>query len=175
MLDRLPDFIDPILFAERRRELSGTIKLNEFSRLSEVLLDDSGDVRFELSFSKEGRLATIKGRITASLMLRCQSCLQAISWPVEALVNLAVVTSLEQADRIAAEYEPLLMDGEKVSLLRLVEDEILLVLPDFPRHEHQCMEHEQQQVKLSVDKNEKQIRPDNPFSVLAKLKSTGDK
>ena len=173
MLDRLPDFIYPIAFAERRRVLSGTVKLSEFARLSEVLVDNRGDVRIEISFSKEGRLATIHGSIKTTLSLICQGCLKEILWPIDITVNLGVVTSLVQADRLGAEYEPLLLESEKVSLLELVEDEILLAIPDFPRHGYDCMDHEQKRVQLSVDNNGP-IKPDNPFSVLAKLKSTGD-
>ncbi|WP_031433447.1 YceD family protein [Methylomarinum vadi] len=173
MLDRLPDFIDPIALAERRRVLSGAIRQSEFARLSEVLADSQGDVRIELSFSKEGRLATIQGTIKTTLTLICQSCLQELSWPIDVAVKLGVVSSLEQADRLAAEYEPLLLKTEKVSLRELVEDEILLALPDFPKHEHNCKESGQEQVPMSAD-NKEQIRSDNPFSVLAKLKSTGD-
>ncbi len=153
--------------------MSGTIRLSEFARLSDFLADNQEEVRIEFSFAKEGRLATVHGTIKTTLSLICQSCLDTLSWPIELTVNLGVVTSLEQADRLAAEFEPLLLESDKVSLLELVEDEILLALPDFPRHEYDCMEREQKQVPPTVD-NDRQVRSDNPFSVLAKLKSTGD-
>nr|WP_305907214.1 YceD family protein [Methylomarinum sp. Ch1-1]MDP4519948.1 YceD family protein [Methylomarinum sp. Ch1-1] len=155
--------------------MSGTIKISEFARLSEFLADKQGDVQVEFSFAKEGRQAIIHGRIKATLALTCQTCLQEVLWPLEITVNLGVVSSLEQADRLAAEYEPLLLDAEKISLRELVEDEMLLALPDYPRHDYDCIAREQSQAKLPVEDDNEQIRSDNPFSVLAKLKNTGDK
>lgn len=173
MLDRLPDFIDPIAFAERRRELVGTIKVSKFTRLSEVLADDRGEVEIAFSFFKDGRLAIIHGTIKATLALTCQSCLKEVLWPIDATINLGVVSSLEQADRLGSEYEPLLLESEKIALLELVEDELLLALPDFPKHDYPCVEHAASQAIESVDKSE-QGKSDNPFSILAKLKNTGD-
>ncbi len=175
MLDRLPDFIDPVLFAERRRVLSGTIKMSEFTRLSEVLMKNEGDVKIDFSFEKMGRLATVRGTIKADLVLECQSCLKGVLWPIDATVNLGVVSTLEQADRLAEEFEPLWMEAETISLKDLVEDEILLALPDFPRHSNECMEHRQKKTEPSAtDEDNEQLKSDNPFSVLAQLKNTGD-
>ncbi len=170
MLDRLPDFIDPIAFAEKRRELSGTMRISEFARLSEVLADNRGEVKVELFFAKEGRLTTIHGTIKAVLALVCQTCLKEVLWPIDIIINLGVVSSLEQADRLASQYEPFLLHSEKISLMELVEDEIILALPDFPRHEYDCRE---KRVDALAEDSE-QTRSDNPFSILAKLKNTGD-
>lgn len=149
------------------------MKLSEFARLSEVLADNQGEVQIAFSFFKEGRLATIHGTIKATLALTCQTCLNEVLWPIDATINLGVVSSLEQADRLGSEYEPLLLESEKISLLELVEDEILLALPDFPKHDYQCMESTQSQQDEPTD-NTEQGMSDNPFSILAKLKSTGD-
>ncbi len=176
MLERLPDFIDPIVFADRQRQLSGEIALNRLTRLKDVLCGDSGAVRVDLSFSKQGRLAIIRGTAAATLKVECQSCLQPMDWPLEIEINLAAVTSLEQADLLAGEHEPLLLEEEKISLNLLVEDEMLLALPDFLRHEQDCMNH-QAAVAKDEPKDDETAQPDsnNPFSVLAQLKNTGDK
>lgn len=176
MLERLPDFIDPIVFADRQRQLSGEIALNRLSRLKEALCDDGGTVSIDLSFSKEGRFAIIRGTATATLKVECQSCLQPMDWPLEIDINLAAVTSLEQADLLAGEHEPLLLEEEKISLNQLVEDEMLLALPDFPRHERDCMNYQAATAK-DEHKDFETAQPDsnNPFSVLAQLKNTGDK
>lgn len=174
MLDRLPDFIDPTALADRRRVLSGTIELKKFDRLSELLFEKQGDVRIELAFARKGRLATIHGTINGALVLACQGCLQGITMQVDADVNLGVISSLDMVEQLAAEYEPLLFDSERISLPELVEDEILLVLPDFPRHAHDCLDLGEKHPAPS-DKTNERGRADNPFSVLANLKKTGEK
>lgn len=85
-----------------------------------------------------------------------------------------VVSSLEEGDRLGLDCEPLLFDGEKISLINLIEDEILLALPDYPKHGYDCMNRRQSE---SSDDNEQDnaVKADNPFSVLAKLKkNTGE-
>jgi len=172
MSDKLPDFIDPLLFAERRTVLSGALEIAALERLSDLVLVKDGDVEIEAQFGKEGKRAVISGTIKATLELACQSCLQALSWPVDLKFKLGVVSSLQEAEQLEIDCEPLLFDGEKVSLNALIEDEILLALPDYPRHEYDCIL--QRSSKDADFDDESQTKTHNPFSVLAKLKKTGE-
>lgn len=175
MLDRLPLHIDPLNFAERGKRLSGAIKISELTRLSEMLLEKSGEIEIDFSFDKEGRVPTITGEIKANLSLECQSCLKQVVLPIDKHIKLGMVLTLEQADRLPSDCEPLMMDGEKISLIDLVEDELLLALPDFPKHPYVCLEQQEvEEVVEVVTNDEPIIDPNNPFSVLAKLKNTGD-
>jgi uncharacterized protein len=171
MLDRLPVLIDPLSFAERGKRLLGEIKINELSRLSDILLDSSGEIEIDFSFDKEGRVPVIVGEIKANLIAECQSCLKQVVLPVDKYFKLGMVLTDEQADRLTSDYEPLFLQGEKISLNDLVEDELLLALPDFPKHSEVCVEREETE---AVNNDEQQMDSNNPFSVLAKLKNTGD-
>lgn len=174
MLDRLPTQIDPVSFAERRKQLSGTIEFSELPRLSEILLEKDGILELEVSFDKEGRLAVVSGDIKANLTLECQSCLESFVMPIDKHFKLGVVESIEQADKLTSDCEPLILEDERVSLNELVEDEVLLAIPDFPRHDYQCVERDES--FETIDNAElQQSNSNNPFSVLAKLKNTGDK
>lgn len=172
MLDRLPVLIDPVNFAERGKRLAGAIEISELTRLSDMLLDNSGVVEIDLSFDKEGRLSTIQGEIKANLNVECQSCLKQFVLPINRHFKLGLVGSLEQADRLASDCEPFILENEKISLNELVEDELLLALPDFPRHDYPCVDREE--VEPAENEIDEQVRSDNPFAVLAKLKNTGD-
>jgi uncharacterized protein len=174
MLARLPEYIDPLHLADKRGELKGEIPISRLDRLADILFSDAGTVTVELFFGREGRLAKVEGHIEAVLELECQNCLQAIQWPVNNTVKLGIVTSLDQADRLPEDYEPLLIDEEKILLKNIVEDELLLILPAFPKHQHQCFAQKPDNEKESFSQNEQQSSPENPFSILAKLKNTGD-
>lgn len=175
MLDRLPQQIDPLAFAERQRALQGQIPLSKLSRLADLLMDTNGQVEIDLAFSKNGRLSVVQGHIKADLVLECRTCLEALSLPLELEVNLAMVQSLEQAERLSGEYEPLMLEDEKILLHELVEDELLLAMPDFPRHEFECKPYKQSTDPVeSTENNPQQSQSNNPFSVLAKLKNIGD-
>jgi len=176
MLDRLPVHINPLNFADKGKRLLGAIKINELTRLSEMLLEDSGEVDIDFSFDKEGRLPIVVGEIKVNLILECQSCLKQFVLPIEKHFKLGLVTSLEQADSLAGDCEPLILETNKISLNELVEDELLLALPDFPRHPYVCVEQQDDDdiIVETVKAEEQQAKPNNPFSVLAKLKNTGD-
>lgn len=172
MLDRLPVYINPLSFSERRKRLSGRIEVSDLARLSEVLLNDSGVVEIDLSFDKEGRIPTLQGEIKATLVLQCQACLEQVEWTINKHFKLGLLVSLEQADSLPSDCEPLILESEKISLNDLVEDELLLALPDFPRHSQECINNEV--LPEMTETNDKQLISNNPFSVLAKLKNTGD-
>jgi uncharacterized protein len=174
MLARLPEYIDPLHLADKRGELKGQIPVSSLDRLADVLFNDTGVVTVDLFFGREGRLAKVEGQIEAVLELKCQSCLQAVQWPVKNTVKLGIVTSIDQADRLPEDYEPLLVDDEKILLKNIIEDELLLVLPAFPRHQHDCLANNSYVNKVSSLTDEQQSPPENPFSILAKLKNTGD-
>ncbi len=173
MLDRLPVLIDPVSFSERGKRLSGKIEINKLVRLSGLLLENAGVVDIDIAFEKEGRLSTIQGGLKANLKLECQSCLKEVTFSIDRDFKLGLVMSLEQADELASDCEPLILESEKISLNELIEDELLLALPDFPRHDYDCVDREEV-LQTAEDDNNEQINPNNPFSVLAKLKNTGD-
>ena len=172
MSDKLPDLIDPMLFAERRSALSGVIKIAALERLADFVVNSDSDINVDVLFAKHGKRAVIAGSIKTSLSLECQSCLQVMSWPLDLSFKLGVVSSLQEADQLEIDCEPLLFNGEKVSLNELIEDEILLALPDYPKHGYDCMlQHSSKDANFDDDSRN---QTNNPFSVLAKLKKTGE-
>jgi uncharacterized protein len=174
MLVRLPEYIDPLQLADKRGALKGRIPLCQFERLSDSLHNAEGFVGVSLFFSREGRLARIDGQINSAIELQCQNCLNAVEWIVDISVKLGIVTSIEAANRLPEEYDPLLIDGEgKVLLKDIIEDELILILPTFPKHQHDCFAQtfNQDNKKLQLDQHSVS---ENPFSILAKLKNTGD-
>jgi uncharacterized protein len=174
MLDQLPEYIDPLHLADKRGALKGRIPLSSLDRLAEMLDNDKGSVAVDFFFAREGSLAKIEGRIEAVLELKCQNCLQAVEWPVNSLIKLGIVTSIDQANRLPEDYEPLLVEEGKVLLKNIVEDELLLTLPAFPKHQYPCFVPNLAYNTLDSLVNAEQFSPENPFSILAKLKNTGD-
>jgi len=170
MLDQLPELIDPVVFAERTSHLVGAVKLHRMSRLSDFLFEKEGDLKVDLHFYKEGKVPTIEGHIEGHLNLICQSCLKSLPWEVHKQVKIGMVQTIEQADRLEAGLEPLVITEERMSFPSMVEDEVIISLPDYPRHAEPCMEYTN--VKF-VEPEEIEETSDNPFSVLAKLKNTG--
>lgn len=174
MLDRLPEYIDPLQLADKHGALKGQMPLNRLDRLAEMLIDNTGYISVELFFSREGRRAIIEGKLEAVLQLTCQNCLQALEWPVNASVKLGIVTSMDQANRLPEEYEPLLVDEEKILVKDILEDELLLILPTFPKHPHHCLIQNGNNDRNDSATKINESTPEHPFSILANLKNTGD-
>ncbi|MCP5145696.1 MAG: DUF177 domain-containing protein [Gammaproteobacteria bacterium] len=82
----------------------------------------------------------LKGTISGRVRGICQRCLEDAEIPVQAQVDYACVKSEAQGREFEPDHDYLLMtDEDKVPLLDLIEDEILLALPMIPRHsEEDC-------------------------------------
>ena len=172
MSGRLPEFIDPWRLADQGKRFAGHIELDKLPRLAAVLMDTAGTADFDLLFDRDNRRrATIKGFVRSSLKLECQRCLERLELPVDARVSLAVIEVAAEAERLPEEYAPILIEEDRLPLLDLVEDELLLAIPQIPRHElEQCP------IKIEVtDSTTMDQEPDderaNPFAVLAGLKT----
>ena len=174
MLDRLPEFIDPVQLADKRGAIKGTFPLTALSRLQDTLFDNMGTVAFALFFARDGRLATVQGQIETVLRLKCQNCLEAVELTINNPVKLGILTSIDQADKLSEDYEPLLLESDTVRLKDIIEDEILLCLPQFPKHEHQCFASIENTEKADSSLTGDSSNTRNPFSILANLKKTGD-
>ena len=168
MQNRLPEIIDPLHLADKRGELHGQIPLKQFSRLTENLVNNEGVVDVDLYFGREGRLAKIDGNLKTTLQLECQNCLQAVEFKINHNVNLGIATSYEQVERLPETVEPLLLEEETIPLIDLVEDELLLNLPDYPKHAYDCTQSEIIK-KYTATFEEVASEKPNPFSVLANL------
>lgn len=136
-VERLPERIDPLRLAERGGHLVGTLPLARMTRLSESLSARDGAVSVDLRFQRDGRhRCLLSGAIEASLAVRCQRCLEPMEIAVAADLRLSVVAAGEETEPPAG-YEAIPLGDAAISLLELVEDEILLALPMVPMHE-QC-------------------------------------
>lgn len=131
----LPETIDPVAYVDKGRSIEGECPLTHLERLQDAVVDPVGSVRFRLAFGREGSVAAIRGSLKAELILQCQSCLGPMRFPVESVFALGLVASIDEANRLPEPFEPLLLDGDgSLRVLDVIEDEILLALPQVPRH-----------------------------------------
>lgn len=173
MLDRLPIFIEPLNYADRRRELKGGLNLSDFHRMADLPgFNRQGNVAVRLSFSKLGQIPVVDGEFNTALELQCQNCLQSIDINVSNKFKLGFVASLSEADLLPDAYEPFLLESDNTALIDIIEEELLLTIPAFPKHQHDCLDKSYQ--RTNDIQQDTQSETDNPFSVLAKLKKTGD-
>ena len=113
----------------------GELAISRMSRLRPLLSDDRGAARFELEFGLDSQSRPlVTGRIRATLELICQRCLEPMDVELELQVRLGIVRSDDEAVALGDGREPLLLEGDSLSLATLVEDELILGLPAAPLH-----------------------------------------
>ncbi len=161
----LPQLIEPLRLAKAGERMSGQFSLAEMQRLQTLLTDDRGELVFRLDFSVDTNgIYCITGEITATMQVLCQRCLEPLLLDVSHHVSLGIVRNSEGAKQLLSGYEPLMLVEETVTLVELVEDELILALPFSPTHvPGDCPGSD------ILDKMEQDYKQ-NPFAGLAKLK-----
>lgn len=136
MSQHLPKHINPAHLCDVGSTLRGEIPLKDMLRLSDLLSNREGVVLVELRFAKDSQgFRNICGKITTSLGLECQRCLQPMSHLMYLTIKLSPVTSEAAVKQLPIDYDPLMVKNESVLVLELVEDELLLNMPIVLRHE----------------------------------------
>ncbi len=165
MLDCLPESVEPIGLADVGRTFHGEVAVSAFDRLRPLLSDSEGVLRVQLAFRlDERRIRVLRGSIDGEIHLACQRCLQALVFPLRLEFSLGIVSDETEIDRLPEGYEPLLVNGDPIRTVELIEDEVLLVIPAVPVHGDG-------QPCDSGYQNQPVAEKDNPFSVLEKLKT----
>lgn len=169
MRDRLPELLDPASLTPAGREYRGALATAGMERLAALVHDsDVPDLDVRLFAGRDaGGRRFVTGHVDGLLHLCCQRCLAAMDFPLALDFRLALVESEAEADRLGGAYEPLLIGAERISVRELVEDELLLTLPDFPQHaDAQCAAPAYREEDAGARAED---RP-SPFAVLGDLK-----
>jgi uncharacterized protein len=155
-----PEFVDPWKAADGKRLFQGTIPLRWMRRLAPLLApggsDDDNesqaddtrtdapdrtsgapwpDAEFSALFGYDEQGAvTVELKVEADLPLICQRSMRPFSEPVRRHSMLSVVDSVGAQDDLPEQYEPVLTDHGRIALVEMVEDELLLAVPQVPRN-----------------------------------------
>ena len=174
MQNRLPERVDPFSMADSGRSLSGEVQAGKLKRLADLLDTTDTVLAFELAFGiGEQGVRTVSGVVRGELLLTCQRCLGCMRFPVAINFTLALARGLEEAERLPAGLDPLIVDQETFSIVEMIEDEVLLALPVIPTHQGTdgaCAPGSADRLKDQGRAPDNQA-PANPFAVLAKLKN----
>ena len=166
MSGALPERLDPLRCVDYERRLAGTLPLAALARLKGELADAAGELVYRLHFSRdEERRAVVSGEVRARLQLVCQRCLGPVAHDLETRFTLALVRSLDEARRLPDRYDPLLMSAATIRPAELLEDELLLSLPQIPMHRPgEC---EPQAAMTGLEPGGDRDEASSPFAVLA--------
>ena len=165
----LPRKIHPWRMVAERGCLKGRLALAALPRLTVILGHTDGEVIVALSAGQDAQgIRFMQGSLQTEIEWICQRCLGPLQLPLDITVKLGLARDEVAADRLPGEYEPLLVpEGDSIAVADLIEDELLLALPQIPRHEdlRECAAHGYLQPgEPALDLKNRQ-----PFAVLATL------
>ena len=141
MVERIPQRIDHYRYTDKGVTLDGVITRKESAkdlpRLSKSVINNMGDIEYHLQFDIDAvgnRIVT--GAIKAQMELQCQRCMG--NYAIDLNCEVAIAFVHNEFDQKKAEdscYEVFWLDKKEFFDPRvLIEDELLLALPQIPMH-----------------------------------------
>jgi uncharacterized protein len=152
--------------------LDFTIPFSELPRVSHELTSKDGEAKGHVRFSRQQGQAVADLEVSAQPEVVCQRCMQPMRWPVKVKSRVALVSDYDSADRVPQEMEVFLVEADSVSVRDLVDEEVMLALPNVPRHaeDNECA---RRKVQLPGQPDEPEDAPDlqvqKPFAQLGEL------
>ncbi len=172
----LTKHFEPYRMADQGAVFEGTLPVSSFTRLCEGLVDDMGDLHIAVEFAVgEDGYREMTGRASGLVHVQCQRCMDVMQFDLESDIHLGFAFHDEMAKSIPKHLDAMVVlpDGQ-VSIIDLVEDELILSLPQFAMHAvGQCEIKTEfgDPVDPLVVQDQEKI---NPFSILAQIKSSGN-
>ncbi len=177
MLNKLPEYIDPINAVNHDKQFMGRVNQSRFKRLAELTVAADRDVLVELSFfyDKALRFPAFIMKLETVLDLQCQRSLKPFSYPINIEVKGVFTRSLALAQDLPADIEVFLRneDDAKLSPYVWVEDELLLAVPMAPVDEASSLDYINDIDSMAADDSGSQnlsSEKPNPFAILQGLK-----
>lgn len=138
-------------------------------RIREFSLGQISQVEADLHFRRdeEGR-NRVDGTLDALLQTRCARCLEPLDLPLHADFALLLVSAGSAAPGTGDEVDVVEVEDERLLLAPLVEEEVLLVTPEYPVHGH-CEMAWYERGASGVESRPAE-KKENPFGVLSALK-----
>ncbi|MEL0629486.1 23S rRNA accumulation protein YceD [Psychromonas aquatilis] len=167
---KLPISVDSVRAANNRLELDASLDKALLSRLRESTNSIHSDIDVYFSFEvDQQRLRIFHGKASVAVELTCQRCNEPMIYQCEAEFTYCPVLNEEQENNLPDVYEPIYYDENgEVNLHQIVEDELLLTLPQIAMHAIEDCQYSDYESSFGEIEEEQQ-RP-NPFDALAQLK-----
>lgn len=131
---------DSLKLVRERAQLQGSLPVAGLARLAESVCDSGGTLTYRVQGTQDPRnRPMLKLRVQGEVQLQCQRCLEGFRYAVDIDTPLRLVAP----DELDREYEEHGSDPDEpeciahsatLDLAQLIEEEVLLALPPYPRH-----------------------------------------
>lgn len=165
----IPKRVDALKLVGLNQQFDGVIESQQLTRLSAAVVRCQPTVSVKLVFCRDAENhRTISGECQAVVTMICQRCLGEVELTLNSQFEVGLVFDDEQAKQLPRRLEPVEVSADEHLLLwDVIEDELLLSLPEFPNHDFGTCDTVKTDMNTETVVEEKR---DNPFDVLAQLK-----
>ena len=126
------DLVNALELGARAASIERDLALAQLPRLNDAGALEGTRLRGELRFGLfEGR-ATVDTHISGTVLLTCQRCMKPCEVSVREVAPLIVVATDE--DLVPAGFDPILGDAERLPVIEVMEEQLLLGLPLAASH-----------------------------------------
>lgn len=163
-----PDECLPYLdLARQGARVERSVQAQRLQRLVEIAPGQS-DVRVEMTFQldEHGR-PWVMGTAHVTVQATCQRCLEQFDTDMQTPFELCIVRNPDLASLLANEVDVLVPEGDAVSVAEVVEDELILGVPEVLCTETPCPYAPPLEYPAG---DEDEAAADGPFQVLSVLK-----
>lgn len=160
--------VNPYRLAEAQETLEGECAVTHMSRAMKLLANDEGLIKYRLNFAKDSeQRCLITGEVGMEVLLKCQRCLQTFGYTATTEIAVCPVQDDKAAKTLPKEYDPIMLSDGKINLFDLLEDELILALPQVAMHDLS----EVQKLQCREISNDEEVQGlSNPFQILQTLK-----
>lgn len=135
MVKLLPQRFNPELLSRDDTRFELVLPQSQFPRLGAMLCSSDNDVHITATFSRRKSHIVIRGGIRTQFALECQRCLEPLEVDINEPFELVFVENEEEANKLPNELDPVVLDEVgQIHVVDLFEDEVILHVPDIPKH-----------------------------------------
>jgi uncharacterized metal-binding protein YceD (DUF177 family) len=173
------EFLD---LSKKNYSLQITNHANEYPRLSDVVMDDNvqtnkivSDIRLSNGSSMNPKIMVTSD---VSFALECQRCLGSVSWNESLNIDCEIINDEESSFSNETHINRITVDEEGISIAKIIEDEILSIIPMSIMHKSIELCENNDTLSLFLSNNETKETLDKkkrPFSELSKILKKGKK
>ncbi|MCF6318816.1 MAG: hypothetical protein L3J83_06010 [Proteobacteria bacterium] len=163
-MKQLPEKIALDKAVNGQRLYQGNVILSQMSRLTNLLARNDGEVKYSIEFSRaRGLLGKAQVKVSADLPLMCSISEKEFMFPVEIDTVVGFIDDLAYEDLLDEDMEASWVKGDFIIPLEIIEDELILAVPDAPFSESHENDGSEDVVLVTNKKS-------NPFDVLKHIK-----
>ena len=159
----LLDWPKLLKLAKKNFSVIDELNIEDLPRINEIASNNSDKIKVNYSFYLENNTTPcLDGEVSLIIYLTCQRCLEELPVSLNLNLSLAFVKNESQAEELSKHLEIYLFEGEELSLMDLISDEILLSIPMAPKHNLDCLS------SFKKHNNYEQVK-ESPFAILKNI------